>query len=188
MLCPLCDQEGVRYGRNRNGSQRWCCRACHHTFSETPAPQPRLFADRQLAVEKAVTAIRLLVEGNSVRSVCRLLGMGKPTLLGLLLRAGEGCKRLMAERVRNLPCTSVQCDELLDRHRTEVETSAGLRGRQAGPRHRVQVPSEPSRCHARNLADRHGRPGHLPERDSVGVRPASEPRADREDIRNASAG
>jgi IS1 family transposase/transposase-like protein len=112
MLCPLCDQEGVRYGRNRNGSQRWCCRACHHTFSDIPAPQPRLFADRQLTVEKAVTAIRLLVEGNSIRSVCRLSGMGKPTLLGLLLRSGEGCKRLMAERVRNIPCTSVQCDEL----------------------------------------------------------------------------
>lgn len=65
-----------------------------------------------MPVEKRNTILRLLVEGNSIRSVCRLLGTNIPTVLRQLHWAGEHCRRLMDERFRNLTLTHLECDEI----------------------------------------------------------------------------
>src|SRR5438445_13056185 len=110
MLCPACSNDGVKFGKNRNGTQRFLCRECRLTFSEQREQEPRIFADRQLTLEKAAKAIRLLMEGVAVRSVCRLLQIGKHTVLDLLLRLGRGCERMMEQTIVGVPCRSVQCD------------------------------------------------------------------------------
>jgi IS1 family transposase/transposase-like protein len=112
MFCPVCGNQGVRYGRNRNGTRRYFCRACFITYSEPRAEEPRPFSDRRLSMEKATVAIRLLMEGNSVRSICRTLHVGKHTLLELLLLVGTGCERVMDHYIIGVPCQSVQCDEV----------------------------------------------------------------------------
>jgi transposase-like protein/IS1 family transposase len=112
MECPVCEVEGLRYGKNRNGTQRFVCRACKLTFSEPREQAPHIFADQQLTLEKATAAVRLLMEGASVRSTCRIVQLGQHTLLSLLLRVGMGCERLMHELIVAVPCYSVQCDEL----------------------------------------------------------------------------
>lgn len=63
-------------------------------------------------MDKATQAISLLMEGTSLRSVCRLIRIGQHTLLDLLLRVGEGCERLSRQTIRDVRCSSVQCDEL----------------------------------------------------------------------------
>src|ERR1700730_7818552 len=112
MLCPVCDNEGLRYGRNRNGTQRFYCRECRLTYSEQREQEPRIFADRQLTVDKASKAVRLLMEGTAIRAACPLLQVGKHTVLDLILRLGRGCERMMRQYIVGVPCQSIQCDEL----------------------------------------------------------------------------
>jgi len=112
MFCPVCGNRGMGYGRNRNGTRRFRCRECLITFSEERQQEPRVFEDRQLSMQKAATAIRVMMEGTSVSGTCRLLHLGKATLLDLLLQVGQGCERLMEETIVSVPCESIQCDEL----------------------------------------------------------------------------
>ena len=62
--------------------------------------------------EKRNTILRLLVEGNSVRSVCRLLGTNIPSVLRQLVWAGTKASKLMDQRFRNLTLRHVECDEI----------------------------------------------------------------------------
>jgi IS1 family transposase len=61
---------------------------------------------------KAVLALQLLLEGNSLRSTQRITGLDVNTIMTLLLKAGERCARLMDERMRNLGCRYLQVDEI----------------------------------------------------------------------------
>jgi IS1 family transposase len=56
--------------------------------------------------------IRSLVEGNSVRATCRLVGVAKRTVLRLLVEAGEAAAKYQHEHLVNLPCKRVQFDEI----------------------------------------------------------------------------
>ncbi len=50
-----------------------------------------------LADEKIVLALRLLIEGKSLRSTARITGVDINTLMKLLVRAGEKCEDLMGD-------------------------------------------------------------------------------------------
>lgn len=66
----------------------------------------KLNADRRAAI------IRGLVEGGSIRSVARVTGSDKDTVLRLLVEIGEFCSVYQFHALRNLPCTRVECDEI----------------------------------------------------------------------------
>jgi len=53
-----------------------------------------------------------MVEGNSVRSTARLLGVDKKTVLRLLGEFGSACQKLHDEKVRGVKAQRVQCDEI----------------------------------------------------------------------------
>lgn len=61
---------------------------------------------------KQLAVLSALVEGNSIRSVERMTGVHRDTIMRLMTRVGEGCLRLMDERMRNLPATLIQVDEI----------------------------------------------------------------------------
>ena len=63
-------------------------------------------------LDKATLALELLIEGTSVRSAERITGLHRDTILRLLVVAGERCEKVFAQRVRNVPVTDVQCDEI----------------------------------------------------------------------------
>jgi IS1 family transposase len=65
-----------------------------------------------LPVDKAAQCIQLLIEGCSLRSAERITGISLPTILKLLVVAGEKCERLLSERIQNVPVKDVECDEL----------------------------------------------------------------------------
>jgi IS1 family transposase len=56
--------------------------------------------------------IAALVEGNSIRSVERMTGIHRDTIMRLMVRVGEGCAALMDREMRNLTCQRLQLDEL----------------------------------------------------------------------------
>ena len=109
MLCPTCQAESRKFGKDRDGNQRFQCQACKKTFSDR-APNP--LGAMRLDTDKAVLCLRLLVEGNSIRSTMRISGVNRTTVIGLLLLVGGRCERLLEGRILNLPVVDVQCDEV----------------------------------------------------------------------------
>jgi len=66
----------------------------------------------RLSTEDRARIISALVEGNSVRSVCRMLGFAKRTVTRLLVEVGAACYDYQDRVFRNLKCQRIQCDEI----------------------------------------------------------------------------
>ncbi len=65
-----------------------------------------------LPLEKKLAVLSALVEGNSIRSISRMTDVDRNTINSLLLRTGKRCSALLDERMRQLPCRRLQCDEI----------------------------------------------------------------------------
>jgi IS1 family transposase len=61
---------------------------------------------------KQLAVIGALVEGCSIRSVERMTGIHRDTIMHLGARVGEGCAELLDETMRDLPCERLELDEL----------------------------------------------------------------------------
>jgi IS1 family transposase len=62
--------------------------------------------------ERRVQVIQALCEGNSIRSTARIAGVAINTVIKLLSQLGSACLDYQDERMRNLPCKKLQCDEI----------------------------------------------------------------------------
>ena len=65
-----------------------------------------------LSKEKQDTVICALAEGNSIRSIERMTGINRNTIMNLGTRVGKACERIMDEQMRGLSCSKIQCDEI----------------------------------------------------------------------------
>ena len=65
-----------------------------------------------LQIEKKAAAISMLSEGNSIRSIERITGIHRDTIMRLGVRVGEACGQMMDETMRNLPCSKIEVDEI----------------------------------------------------------------------------
>src|ERR1700680_4327749 len=59
-----------------------------------------------------VQIVSALVEGNSIRSVSRMVDVSRNTINKLLLELGAACSEYMSKRLVNLTCERIQCDEI----------------------------------------------------------------------------
>lgn len=109
MTCHNCQTACNRFGKHRNGLQRYRCSQCRKTFTEDHV---RPLAEMRLPVEKALSIVQLLVEGMSIRSIERITQVHRDTLLRLLLLAGERCAKLLDTRIHGLKSRHLQCDEI----------------------------------------------------------------------------
>lgn len=66
----------------------------------------------RLTTEKRRQAIAALVEGNSVRSVSRMTGVARNTILSLVVDAGHACAEYQDKALQNLNCRRLECDEI----------------------------------------------------------------------------
>lgn len=66
----------------------------------------------KLQFEKKVTVVSMLSEGSSIRSIERITGVNRNTIMSLGVRVGNACKRIMDEKMRGLDCSEVQVDEI----------------------------------------------------------------------------
>ena len=66
----------------------------------------------KLPFEKRVQALNMMVEGSSMRSISRVVGIDMGAVTRLLVDAGEACMAYHDEAVRNVPARHVQCDEI----------------------------------------------------------------------------
>jgi IS1 family transposase len=66
----------------------------------------------RLSREQQAKVIATLVEGNSIRAACRITDTAKGTVSRLLAEIGAACKEYQDKALKNLPCKSIQCDEI----------------------------------------------------------------------------
>lgn len=62
--------------------------------------------------EKQVQIIKMLVEGTSVRSVERITGVHRDTIIRLMVRTGHHCQTILDKHVRGVQVQYCQCDEI----------------------------------------------------------------------------
>jgi IS1 family transposase len=65
-----------------------------------------------LAADKQRMALQMLVEGNSLRSVTRLTGTHRTTVMNLLVSFGDACRQFMDEEMRGLTLDHLEVDEI----------------------------------------------------------------------------
>lgn len=65
-----------------------------------------------LPIEKKIMATHMLCEGSSIRAIERMTGVHRDTIMRLGLRMDEGCKAIMNEKMRALPCEKIEVDEI----------------------------------------------------------------------------
>jgi IS1 family transposase len=66
----------------------------------------------RLPVNQAISVLRLLLEGMSVRSVERITEIHRDTICRLLVLAGERCQQIMDEKIKNMVVRDVEVDEI----------------------------------------------------------------------------
>src|SRR5262245_52989305 len=62
--------------------------------------------------EKKLAVLRLLVEGNSIRSTERITGVNRNTIMSLLAKFGSACKEWLDLNLCNLHLEHVEIDEI----------------------------------------------------------------------------
>lgn len=109
MSCPDCEIRCASFGKHRNGLRRFRCGQCGKTYTE---PHTSMLGSMTVPDEKALLALRMLLEGSSIRSVERSTELHRDTILKLLVLAGEKAERVMASKIVNVQVRDVECDEV----------------------------------------------------------------------------
>jgi transposase-like protein/IS1 family transposase len=109
MHCPTCQQPMRRCGKNRSGSQRFRCDSCRKTITDKAT---LLLDHRRVAEEKMILCLRMLLEGNSIRSVERLTGVHRDTIIDAMVTLGGKCERFLGTVINGIPVANVQADEI----------------------------------------------------------------------------
>lgn len=65
-----------------------------------------------LKIDKQVAVISGLVEGMSVRSIERVTGVHRDTILRLMVRVSKSCAAYSDVTLRDLPCQRIEMDEI----------------------------------------------------------------------------
>ena len=62
--------------------------------------------------EKQVRAVSALAEGSSIRSIERMTGIHRDTIMRLGVKVGKGCTHILDKMMNNLHCRRIQIDEI----------------------------------------------------------------------------
>src|SRR6476620_7365704 len=106
MNCPKCGELAAKRGKSKSGLQRFFCGKCRKAFTE-----PHALANKKTSVEDAAKVLRMLLEGMSIRSCERLTKMDRNTIMGLIIDAGESCRRFMEKTITKISADVLELDE-----------------------------------------------------------------------------
>lgn len=110
MVGFFCTHEELKkHGHDRNGNQRYRCCKCGMTRVDV---LPKVLGDMRLPTDKAVMVLKLLLEGTSIRSIERLTGVNRNTIMDLLVLIGRRCERFWRAKMQNITAHDVEVDEL----------------------------------------------------------------------------
>jgi len=78
-----------------------------HTFCNTFSDMANV-----LNTDKQIAVIGALAEGSSIRSIERITGVHRDTIMRLGVKIGQGCVTLLDAKMRDLPCRRLELDEI----------------------------------------------------------------------------
>jgi transposase-like protein len=93
MTCESCDTTCQRFGKHRNGLRRFRCPICKKTYTE---PHRLTLGEMYVSEEKLLLALKLLVEGNSIRSTMRITDIDGNTITKALYWLATAAKNSWA--------------------------------------------------------------------------------------------
>jgi len=109
MVVSSCSHSDCKkFGKDSHGNQRFRCQVCGKTFTEerkTPLGTMRI------SMDEAVKVIRMLLEGVSIRSIERLTGTAKHTILELIMLVGTRARQFWNDCMKGLECSRLEVDE-----------------------------------------------------------------------------
>jgi len=65
-----------------------------------------------LSTDKQIAVISALAEGSSIRSIERVTGVHRDTIMRLGVKVGQGCAQVLDAKMRDLPCRYLEFDEI----------------------------------------------------------------------------
>lgn len=76
----------IKAGKTKAGVQRYECKTCHQTFTETKGT---MFYRKQASAETILETLALLAEGSRVSSLTRVKGIKEDTILSWMREAAH---------------------------------------------------------------------------------------------------
>src|SRR4029079_8380591 len=82
-------------------------------FRSTVFPlETETMSNNHLSKDKQIAVTAALAQGSSIRSIERMTGIHRDTIMRLGVRIGQGCARLMDQKLRGLDCNRIELDEI----------------------------------------------------------------------------
>ena len=99
----------IRYGKTRDGRQRYQCKACKKTFNERKGT---MFYNRKTEEKDILECLALLAEGVRISSISRSKGFKEDTILSFLREAAYHAEAVEAVLLNEYKISQVQIDGL----------------------------------------------------------------------------
>ena len=98
-----------KFGKTRRGVQRFRCRTCRKTFTETTGT---IFFRKRTPEHEILETLALLAEGNRISSLSRAKGYKEDTILAWLREAAQHAEQLEAVLMKDFKVKRGQLDAL----------------------------------------------------------------------------
>ena len=99
----------IRFGTQRNGTQRYRCTDCGRTFARTINTP---FFHKHLKKREIIQMCKMFVEKNSFRGISRMTGHHLDTVRSIADAVAIHCKKFNDYFVTELKLTPVEVDEM----------------------------------------------------------------------------
>lgn len=107
----MCQHDKLKkHGKDRKGCQRWKCRNCGSTVTNSDHARP--LGDMRIDEDKAEMILRMLLEGMSIRACERMTGVAHKTICDLVLHVGRNCDSFLESTVHGVAAKFVELDEI----------------------------------------------------------------------------
>jgi len=83
----------IKFGRSRQGRQRYRCKTCGQAFCETTGT---IFHNRKTCEDEIIECLALIAEGMRISSVSRVKGFQEDTILAWIRAAGAHAEAVEA--------------------------------------------------------------------------------------------
>jgi transposase-like protein len=99
----------VRYGKTKAGRQRYKCKTCGATFTETKGT---IFYRRRTPEDELIDTLALIAEGNRISSLVRAKGHKEDTIIDWIREAGQHAEAIEEVLLSEYRLTRGQIDGL----------------------------------------------------------------------------
>jgi LacI family transcriptional regulator len=111
--CPQYQQvesgQIIRYGKSRQGRQRYQCKVCRRVFNEQVGT---LFYGKRHSARDISESLAMLAEGMGLRATSRVKGIKTDTLSAWLRQAGAQAQQVDVVLQQDYPVSASQIDAL----------------------------------------------------------------------------